>query len=135
MATQAPSNKQLTVNDLKTFRVEILKIYTEGTNKAEEEFENGNLSQIQFNTAVNQLQKLKVQSTELLGLIMGRELDALLDTTLDSPATKIGIATKNLQEASQSIQDFLGFLQNIGEVIRIAASLIVAIQTGSTAKI
>jgi hypothetical protein len=135
MAAQTPSNKQLTITDLRTFRVEILKAYTEGTNKAEEEFEKGNLSQSQFNTAANQLQKLKIQATELLGLIMASELDALLNTTLDSPATKIGIATKNLQDASQKIQNFLDFLQSIAEVVRITAGLIVALQTGSTANI
>jgi len=135
MTKAASNSKKLTVDQLKEFRVELLQAYETGSNKAEEEFQLGNLTQSQFNDAAGELQKLKIQATKLLGLIIGLKLDALLDTDAGSPASKMGKATDRLKRASQKITDFLEFLQSIAEVIRIASGLIVAIQTGTIAKI
>lgn len=134
--THGTSNsKKLTVDQLKVFRAEISQVYDEGMNKAEKEFERGSLPQSQFDDAVAEFQKLKLQSTRLLGLIMQMKLGALLDTDVDSPASRIGKAIDRLNKASQKIQDFLNFLQSIAEVIRIASGLIIAIQTGTIAKL
>jgi predicted Zn-dependent protease len=140
MTPGIPTTKQLTLDDLKAIRLEISQRYEEGMNMAEKRFQLGSsnpdsLTQSQFDDAVGELQKLKLQSTKLLGLIMNMKLDFLLDTNKDSPASKIAAATKSLKEATKKIEDFLEFLQKIAEVIRIAAGIIVAIQSGITAKI
>lgn len=135
MTTGTPTIKQLTVDELKAIRLEISQRYEEGMNMAEEKFQLGTLTQSQFDDAVGELQKLKLQSTKLLGLIMNMKLNDLLDTDKDSPASKIGLATEKLKKATQKIEIFLEFLQRIAEVIRIAAGIIIAIQTGVVAKI
>ena len=126
---------ELTIDDLKNFRIEINQIYNDAMNNAEKEFERGKLSQSQFDDATTELQRLKLQSTKLLGLIMGMSLEQLLNTDIDSPSTKIKIAADKLKEASQKIQNFLDFLQSVAEVIRIASGIILAIQTGAIVKI
>jgi hypothetical protein len=134
--TQGISNsKKLTLDQLKAFRAEIEQVYVEGMNKVQQEFQRGTLTQNQYDDAESEFQQLKLQSKKLLGLIMSGKLDALLDTDVDSPASKIGIATNKLSKAAQKLDNFLEFLQSIAEVIRIATGLIVAIQTGSIAKI
>jgi hypothetical protein len=140
MTPGIPTTKQLTLDDLKSIRLEISQRYEEGMNIAEKRFQlgsstPGSLTQSQFDDAVGELQKLKLQSTKLLGLIMSMKLDFLLDTNKDSPASKIAVATENLKKATQKIEDFLDFLQRIAEVIRIAAGIIIAIQSGAIAKI
>jgi hypothetical protein len=135
MTTGTSTTRQLTVDDLKAIRLEISQRYDEGMNKAEKEFQQGNITQNQFDDAVGQLQTLKLQSTKLLGLIMTMKLDALLDTDKNSPFSNIKNATEKLKNATQNIQNFINFLQSIAEVIRIIAGIIVAIQTGAVAKI
>ncbi len=129
------SNKKLTVNELKKIREDILVIYDECSKNARKAFNSDQLTKSQFDDIDDELIKLKGCSSKILALIMQMELNALLDTDTDSPATKIGIATKKLQEASQKIKNFLDFLTSIAEVIRIASGLIIAIQTGTIAKI
>ncbi len=135
MVPGTSATKQLTRDEIKAFRLEIDTAYTEGMNKVEKAFEQGSLTQSRFDDAVGQLQRLKLLSTKLLGLIISGQLGALLDTNKDSPASKIRIATDNLKNATQNIQNFLDFLQSIAEVIRIASGIILAIQTGVIAKI
>ena len=135
MVNVVPTSKQLTLAEVRDFRAEIKNCYAMAMDKAEEEFQRGILSQSQFDNATNELIRLKLQSTKLLGLIMSRELDELLDTNADSPATRIKEATNKLQEASQRIQNFLDFLTAIAEVIRSASGMILALQTGIIAKV
>jgi hypothetical protein len=135
MTTQSSTEKQLSIEDLKSFRADILQLYNDGMNKLEDSFQQGTTTQSQFDHAVEEFQKLKIQATKLLGLIINMSLDTLLDTNTDNPVTKIRAATKSLQKATQNINIFLDFLQKIAEVIRIAAGIIVAIQTGSIAKL
>jgi hypothetical protein len=133
MATR--DSKKLTADQIKTFRLELLKAYQEGSNQAEEQFQRGKLSQTQFVDAVEELQKLKLQSTKLLALLMSMELNGLLETNSDSPATRISKATDRLNLAARQIENFMEFLQSIADVIRITSGIIVAMQTGMVAKI
>lgn len=135
MTNEASGNKQLTVNQLKALRIEMSQAYDESMTKVEDEFQQGNLTQSQFDRAVDELQKLKLQLMRLLGAIMTMELDALIGVDIDSPAARIGIAINKLEKASQKLEKFLAFLQSVAEIIQIATGLIVAIQTGSIAKI
>jgi IS30 family transposase len=135
MAQGISDSKKLTLDQLKAFRAEIDQVYVEGMNTVQKEFQRGTLTQNKYDDAESEFQQLKLQSRKLLGLIMSGKLDALLDTDVDSPASEIGIATNKLRKAAQKLENFLEFLQSIAEVIRIATGLIVAIQTGSIAKI
>lgn len=135
MTHKAPGIKQLTVNQLKALRMEMSQAYDESMTKVEDEFQQGNITQTQFDRAVDELQKLKLQLMRLLGAIMTMKLNALLNVDIDSPTARIGIAINKLEKASQKIDKFSAFLQSVAEVIQIATGLIVAIQTGSIAKI
>lgn len=119
----------ISIAQIKAHRDEIVNIYNEGMNKAEELFYQGNLSQNEFNIAVDRFQRMKTQATEMLGLIMNFRLSELLNTNVDNPAAKIGDATRKLREAIQRMQDFSYFLQVTAEVIRMLASIILALQT------
>lgn len=127
--------KAITIGQLKEWRKQVLKAYEEGSNQVETAFEEKKISRGQMLNAVGELQRLKLLAAQLLGLIGGRQLDDLLSTDVDSPASRIGIATNKLMAAAQRIEKFLEFLQVIADVIQIVSSMVTALQTGAIAKI
>jgi hypothetical protein len=108
-------------------------ILNKATVEVEKAFERGIITQIQFDDASADLQTLRLASNRLLGLIMRDAINDLLNTDIDSPASRIRTATDRLREASGRIDDFMAFLSSLGDVIRIATGIIVAVQTGGLA--
>jgi hypothetical protein len=127
--------KDITIGELKEWRKQVLKAYEEGSNQVEKAFEEKKISRGQMLNAVGELQRLKLLAAQLLGLIGSKQLDDLLSTDVDSPASRIGIATNKLMAAAQRIENFLEFLQVIADVIQIVSGVVVALQTGAIAKI
>lgn len=127
--------KNITIGELKEWRKQVLKAYTESSNQVEIAFEEKKISRGQMLNAVGELQRLKLLTAHLLALIGGKKLDDLLSTDVNSPASRIGIATNKLTAAAQKIENFLEFLQVIADVIQIVSGIVIAIQTGAIAKI
>jgi hypothetical protein len=128
-------SKDLTIGELKDWRKQVLKAYDEGSNRAEIAFEEKKISRGQMLNAIGELQRLKLQAVQLLGLIASKALDELLPTDVDSPLTRISKATEQLLNAAQKIEDFLNFLESIADVLRIVGGIVTALQTGTIAKI
>ncbi|MBW4515042.1 MAG: hypothetical protein KME11_07445 [Timaviella obliquedivisa GSE-PSE-MK23-08B] len=128
--------KDITIGELEEWRKQVLEAYKEGSNQVETAFfKHKKISWQQKRDAEGELQKLKLLAAQLLGLIASRRLDDLLSTDVDSPASRIGIATDKLKVAAQRVDKFLEFLQVVADVIQIASGLVVAIQTGAIAQI
>jgi uncharacterized protein (DUF342 family) len=127
--------KDLTIGELKDWRKQVLKAYDEGSNRAEIAFEEKKISRGQMLNAIGELQRLKLQAVQLLGLIASKSLDELLPTDVDSPLTRISKATEQLLNAAQKIEDFLNFLESIADVLRIVGGIVTALQTGAIARI
>jgi uncharacterized protein (DUF342 family) len=128
-------SKDLTIGELKDWRKQVLKAYDEGSNRAEIAFEEKKISRGQMLNAIGELQRLKLQAVQLLGLIASKALDELLPTDVDSPLTRISKATEQLLNAAQKIEDFLNFLESIADVLRIVGGIVTALQTGTIARI
>jgi uncharacterized protein (DUF342 family) len=128
-------SKDLTIGELKDWRKQVLKAYDEGSNRAEIAFEEKKISRGQMLNAIGELQRLKLQAVQLLGLIASKSLDELLPTDVDSPLTRISKATEQLLNAAQKIEDFLNFLESIADVLRIVGGIVTALQTGAIARI
>jgi uncharacterized protein (DUF342 family) len=128
-------SKDLTIGELKDWRKQVLKAYDEGSNRAEIAFEEKKISRGQMLNAIGELQRLKLQAVQLLGLIASKSLDELLPTDVDSPLTRISKATEQLLNAAQKIEDFLNFLESIADVLRIVGGIVTALQTGTIARI
>jgi Mg2+ and Co2+ transporter CorA len=128
-------SKDLTIGQLKDWRKKVLEAYNEGSNRAESAFEEKKISRGQMLNAIGELQRLKLQAAQLLGLIASKTLDELLTTDIDSPLTRITKATDQLLNAAQRIEDFLNFLESIADVLRIVGGIVTALQTGAIARI
>jgi hypothetical protein len=128
-------SKDLTIQELKDWRKQVLKAYDEGSNRAEAAFEEKKISRGQMLNAIGELQRLKLQAVQLLGLIASKALDDLLTTDVDSPLSRISKATEQLLSAAQKIEDFLVFLESIADVLRIVGGIVTALQTGAIARI
>jgi Mg2+ and Co2+ transporter CorA len=128
-------SKDLTIGEIKDWRKQVLKAYEEGSNRAESAFEEKKISRGQMLNAIGELQRLKLQAAQLLGLIASKALDDLLATDVDSPLTRISTATEQLLKAAQTIEDFLNFLESIADVLRIVGGIVTALQTGAIARI
>jgi uncharacterized protein (DUF342 family) len=128
-------SKDLTIGEIKDWRKQVLKAYNEGSNRAEIAFEEKKISRGQMLNAIGELQRLKLQAVQLLGLIASKALDELLPTDVESPLTRISKATEQLLNAAQKIEDFLNFLESIADVLRIVGGIVTALQTGAIARI
>jgi hypothetical protein len=129
------SGKDITIGELKEWRKKVLEAYNTGSNSIETAFEAKKISRGQMLDAVGELQRLKLQAAKLLGLIASKQLDELLQTDTNSPATRIGQAVDKLNAAAARIDNFFSFLESIADVLRIAGGLVTALQTGVIAKI
>jgi hypothetical protein len=129
------SGKDITIGELKEWRKKVLEAYNTGSNSIETAFEAKKISRGQMLDGVGELQRLKLQAVKILALIGSRELDELLATDSNSPATRIGQSVDRLNAAAARIDNFLNFLESIADVLRIAGGVVTALQTGVIARI
>ncbi len=124
-------NTNLNLDNLKKIHQELTAAIDVAKTEANKAFESRKISDQEFLQAKDEWGKLEVQESKLRGLIMAKELDFILNINEeDSPSSRILQATNRLRSSARDLDNFGSFLSAIADVIKIAGSVITAIQTG-----